>query len=116
MGLAMRGNLELPDGRRIALDAPLIARQSGETVRGGGVSGASRVEALPEAGQAELTNEGLKQQVKAATSKIERELIRRALSQTDGNVTHAARLLKISRKGLQLKMKELDLRGDDAAS
>ena len=27
-----------------------------------------------------------------------------------GNVTHAARLLKISRKGLQLKMKELGLR------
>ena len=34
----------------------------------------------------------------------------RALEQTKGNVTHAARLLKISRKGLQLKMKELGLR------
>ena len=33
-----------------------------------------------------------------------------ALQQTQGNVTHAARLLKISRKGLQLKMKELGLR------
>jgi DNA-binding NtrC family response regulator len=32
------------------------------------------------------------------------------LKQTSGNVTHAARLLKISRKGLQLKMKELGLR------
>ena len=29
------------------------------------------------------------------------------------NVTHAARLLKISRKGLQLKMKELGLRERD---
>ena len=47
-------HLELPDGRRVALDAPLIARQDGETVRGEEVSGASRVEALPEAGQAEL--------------------------------------------------------------
>ena len=41
---------------------------------------------------------------------IERDLIERALKQTQGNVTHAARFLKISRKGLQLKMKELGLR------
>jgi DNA-binding NtrC family response regulator len=43
-------------------------------------------------------------------SRLERELVSRALAQTGGNVTHAARLLKISRKGLQLKMKELGLR------
>jgi DNA-binding NtrC family response regulator len=54
--------------------------------------------------------EGLKEQVRAAMSRVERELILRALKQTGGNVTHAARLLKVSRKGLQLKMKELDLR------
>jgi nitrogen regulation protein NR(I) len=54
--------------------------------------------------------EGLKAQVKAATTRLERRLIERALGQTNGNVTHAARLLKISRKGLQLKMKELGLR------
>lgn len=54
--------------------------------------------------------DGLKEQVRAAMSRIEREFIVRALEQTNGNVTHAARLLKISRKGLQLKMKELDLR------
>src|SRR5882672_6313097 len=52
-----------------------------------------------------VTGDGLKQQVKAATSRLERELIVHALDQTRGNVTHAARLLKISRKGLQLKMK-----------
>jgi two-component system response regulator AtoC len=57
--------------------------------------------------------EGLKEQVKAAMSRLERELIQRALDQTAGNVTHAARLLKISRKGLQLKMKELGLRERD---
>jgi len=34
-------------------------------------------------------------------------------SELHGFVTHAARLLKISRKGLQLKMKELDLRERD---
>ncbi|MEM9696607.1 MAG: sigma 54-interacting transcriptional regulator, partial [Myxococcota bacterium] len=59
-----------------------------------------------------LSESGLKAQVKAATAKVERDLIARALSQTGGNVTHAARLLKISRKGLQLKMKELGLRNE----
>ncbi len=53
---------------------------------------------------------GLKEHVKVAMSRLERELVSRALSQTNANVTHAARLLKISRKGLQLKMKELGLR------
>jgi DNA-binding NtrC family response regulator len=59
------------------------------------------------------SSDGLKEQVKAAMSRLERELIVRALGQTHGNVTHAARLLKISRKGLQLKMKELNLRERD---
>ncbi len=53
---------------------------------------------------------GLKEHVKVAMSRLEREIVSRALKQTGGNVTHAARLLKISRKGLQLKMKELNLR------
>jgi two-component system, NtrC family, response regulator AtoC len=57
--------------------------------------------------------DGLKERVKAAMVVLERELIVRALDQTHGNVTHAARLLKISRKGLQLKMKELGLRERD---
>jgi two-component system, NtrC family, response regulator AtoC len=67
---------------------------------------------LPEADlQAALAGEGgLKEHVKVAMSRLERELVSRALQQTGGNVTHAARLLKISRKGLQLKMKELGLR------
>ncbi|HSQ63876.1 MAG TPA: sigma-54 dependent transcriptional regulator [Polyangiaceae bacterium] len=61
--------------------------------------------------EAALAGEGgLKEHVKVAMSKLERELVSRALQQTGGNVTHAARLLKISRKGLQLKMKELGLR------
>jgi two-component system response regulator AtoC len=61
-------------------------------------------------------SDGLKEQVKAAMSRLERELIVKALEQTGGNVTHAARLLKISRKGLQLKMKELGLRERDERS
>ncbi|MFO0664931.1 MAG: sigma-54 dependent transcriptional regulator [Polyangiaceae bacterium] len=56
------------------------------------------------------SDSGLKEHVKLAMSRLERDLVSRALSQTSGNVTHAARLLKISRKGLQLKMKELGLR------
>ncbi len=53
---------------------------------------------------------GLKEAVREATQRIERELILRALHQTGNNVTHTARLLKISRKSLQIKMKELGLR------
>jgi len=55
-------------------------------------------------------SDGLKKQVKEAVSHLEKTLIDKALAQTHGNVTHAARLLRISRKGLQLKMKELGLR------
>jgi DNA-binding NtrC family response regulator len=53
---------------------------------------------------------GLKAQVKEAIAKVERELIVRALGARHGNVTHTARDLKISRKSLQTKMKELGLR------
>ncbi|MDQ3031914.1 MAG: sigma-54 dependent transcriptional regulator [Myxococcota bacterium] len=53
---------------------------------------------------------GLKELVREAAAKVERDYIVRALQQTGGNVTHTARLLKISRKSLQTKMKELGLR------
>jgi two-component system, NtrC family, response regulator AtoC len=52
----------------------------------------------------------LKEAVRAETERVERELIQRALDETGGNVTQAARRLKISRKSLQTKMKELGLR------
>lgn len=52
----------------------------------------------------------LKEAVRAETERVERELIIRALEETGGNVTQAARKLKISRKSLQTKMKELGLR------
>ena len=42
-------------------------------------------------------------------------MIQRALSETQGNVTQAARHLGISRKSLQIKMKELKLRGGVAS-
>jgi transcriptional regulator with GAF, ATPase, and Fis domain len=52
----------------------------------------------------------LKDIVRAETERVERELIQRALDETGGNVTQAAKLLKISRKSLQMKMKEFGLR------
>ncbi|MEL6181309.1 MAG: helix-turn-helix domain-containing protein, partial [Myxococcota bacterium] len=55
---------------------------------------------------------GLKEVVKETTSRIEREYIMRALDETGGNVTQAAKRLKISRKSLQNKMKDLGLRED----
>ena len=66
------------------------------------------------AGEIEATpgRTGLKEAVREATLKLEREFIGRALDQTGGNVTHTARLLKISRKSLQNKMKELGLRDE----
>jgi nitrogen regulation protein NR(I) len=57
-------------------------------------------------------NTSLKEKVREAAERVERELIVRALKQTGHNVTHAARLLKISRKSLQMKMKDLGLRED----
>ena len=44
------------------------------------------------------------------TERVEREMIQKALLETSGNVTQAARQLRISRKSLQTKMKELGLR------
>ncbi len=53
---------------------------------------------------------GLKEYVRVHTAKLERTLIQRSLEQEGGNVTRAARRLEISRKSLQLKMKEYSLR------
>ena len=91
------------DGSRLAFaDLPPEVR--------GGASSTTPLP-LPDTNLTTLPSEGgLKEHVKVAMSRLERELVGRALGQTNGNVTHAARLLKISRKGLQLKMKELGLR------
>jgi len=83
------------DGPRIALgDLP-------ETVRGA-ASGSP--------GPAQSDPLALKSQVRAAAERVERDLIDRALKVTDHNVTRAAKLLHISRKSLQVKMRDLGLR------
>lgn len=60
----------------------------------------------------------LKEAVKQGSRLVETELITEALAQTQGNVTRSARLLGISRRSLQSKMKELGLRdaSDDGAN
>jgi two-component system, NtrC family, response regulator AtoC len=55
----------------------------------------------------------MKDIVRQAQAELERTLISRALEETGGNVTRAAKKLQISRKSLQVKMKELGLRGAD---
>jgi two-component system, NtrC family, response regulator AtoC len=77
-----------------------------------GFSGSA--EALIDDGPELRPENGLKDQVRAVTLDLERRLIVKALEQTGRNVTKAARLLKISRKSLQIKMKELGLRDDPA--
>jgi two-component system, NtrC family, response regulator AtoC len=58
----------------------------------------------------------LKELVKAETNKIEREAIARVLDETSGNVTQAAKKLGISRKSLQMKMKDFGLRDRENGS
>jgi transcriptional regulator with GAF, ATPase, and Fis domain len=53
----------------------------------------------------------MKEIVRQAQAELERELITRALEETSGNVTRAAKRLQISRKSLQVKMKDRGLRG-----
>jgi len=55
----------------------------------------------------------MKELVRETTAQLERELIVQALEQTTGNVTRAAQLLMISRKSLQNKMKEFNLRDEE---
>ena len=61
-----------------------------------------------------LTDPGssLRERVRSATRRIEREAIVEALTTTQGNVTRAAEQLGLSRRGLQLKMKELAIDRD----
>jgi DNA-binding NtrC family response regulator len=51
----------------------------------------------------------LRERVRRETRRLEQEAIREALEATRGNVTRAAQRLGLSRRGLQLKMKELKI-------
>ncbi len=86
-----------------------------EDVRKASPSGAKKTDpgSIPKAVSLEQLGDGsasMKDIVRQATVEIEKDLIVKALDETRGNVTRAASLLGISRKGLQNKMKELGLR------
>jgi DNA-binding NtrC family response regulator len=54
-----------------------------------------------------------KEKVRLQTQELERRLIEEELGRNFGNVTRTAEALGLSRKGLQLKRKELGLRRSD---
>ncbi|MEW6057529.1 MAG: sigma-54 dependent transcriptional regulator [Bdellovibrionota bacterium] len=59
--------------------------------------------------QAYQSGESFKDIVKRQTQAVEREIIERALEQNENNITKTAEKLGLSRKGLQLKLKELGI-------
>lgn len=71
-------------------------------------SNLGRVEAPPDADEM-----GLKEYVRVYTTKLERARIQRVLEEEDSNVTRASKKLGISRKSLQMKMKDYGLRDAD---
>ncbi|MBZ4329415.1 sigma-54 dependent transcriptional regulator [Corallococcus interemptor] len=93
-------------------DGPLItARDLPEPVRGGaGVQAGAQVAASLGTLDVPVGEVGLKDIVRMKAAELERDLIVKKLEETGGNVTRAARLLQISRKSLQTKMKEFGLR------
>ncbi len=52
----------------------------------------------------------LRERIRSATRRIERDAIEEALRETGGNITQAAHALGLSRRGLQLKLRELGIR------
>jgi len=65
---------------------------------------------IPAAVSSTSESASFKEIVRKQTQHLERELIEKALEETNGNITRAAEKLGLSRKGLQLKMKELGLK------
>jgi transcriptional regulator with PAS, ATPase and Fis domain len=93
-------------------DGPSItARDLPEPIRQGSPSAPALSVAPLEASTSEG---GLKDIVRMKAAELEKDLITKALEETGGNVTRAAKLLQISRKSLQTKMKEFGLRDTTA--
>jgi DNA-binding NtrC family response regulator len=91
----------------MASDLPEPVRPS--AVPGGVASGVGSPLSPAEPSPAES---GLKDIVRMKAAALEKDLIAKALEETGGNVTRAAKLLQISRKSLQTKMKEFSLRDE----
>lgn len=85
---------------------PLLASTGAQAATGTPAPSAAELEVAVDA----LTQGSLKDAVKQASQRVEKEIILRTLQLNNWNVTRTARELGVSRKGLQLKMKELGLR------
>jgi transcriptional regulator with PAS, ATPase and Fis domain len=103
-------------------DGPFItAKDLPDPVRQGAGVHASSPAAPPPSVEAPASEAGLKDIVRMKAAELEKDLITKALEETGGNVTRAAKKLQISRKSLQTKMKEFGLRdtspetGDEGA-
>jgi two-component system, NtrC family, response regulator AtoC len=95
-------------------DGPqLTAKDLPEPVKGGAAT-AAEASASDKAAGLPPGETGLKDIVRMKAAELERDLIAKALEETGGNVTRAAKLLQISRKSLQTKMKEFGLRDEGA--
>jgi two-component system response regulator AtoC len=81
----------------VLADGPIDVDSLPDTIRGRGGSGFSD----------EIPADCLS--LKVAEELIERRLIRKALEQTRGNRTHAARILEISHRSLLYKLKEYSI-------
>jgi nitrogen regulation protein NR(I) len=117
MGYAWPGNIRelenLMERSVLFADGPtILASALPDALRERGVHaptpalGVAQLGGLPSPGGASM-----KEIVRHAQAELEKELIVHALEETGGNVTRAAKRLQISRKSLQVKMKELGLRG-----
>jgi DNA-binding NtrC family response regulator len=103
---------DLPAELRGEPDLARVRTPTGEFTAAAAAAAASAMGIITEPG----ASGSLKEMVRAETSRVEKELIARALDETGGNVTQAAKLLKISRKSLQMKMKEFGLRDREAGA
>jgi two-component system, NtrC family, response regulator AtoC len=117
MGYAWPGNIRelenLMERSVLFADGPVIqASALPDSLREKGAQPPTPIAAVGPLGAiAAPSGASMKEIVRQAQAELERELIARALEETGGNVTRAAKRLQISRKSLQVKMKELGLRG-----
>src|SRR5512139_3882618 len=117
LGYAWPGNIRelenLMERSVLFADGPLIlASALPDSLREKGAQSPVPIAAVGPLGAiAAPSGASMKEIVRHAQAELEKELIGRALEETGGNVTRAAKRLQISRKSLQVKMKELGLRG-----